>query len=468
MEVCINNGVSNGPQTLSRDGTVHASISLPSVPAGKLLPSASNSFAVKEFDSIKTFKCFACRQTRAKYRCPGCSTPTCSLPCVRKHKLLLECDGQRSRVKFRRLEQFTNLDMLSDYRLLEEITRDNESKRRKPTYPKREGRKVKLKDNVRVLCDVVLHLLPPHFVRAKQNDSRWDWKNKVARWRIEWNFQGNVIQTAPLRDSFILKSALFNATSQMPKEERKKWKKIIKSQSLKLTLKQEKGMSSEMIRRLRQGGDDGDDDDDSSGGGGGAAKPDAVRLEENVRWPANLGTTIASNLRGSTFIEFPTFLVEALTPDGKPEAVIKEDGRKGKEDEGMVVGKVNGVKANGNDEEGSGDDDDDTEDSDDDDDDVDDDRDDEENEEQDVKEEDYDMEGTDVEGIDDEEEYEKSVNEEEADSAEEEVEDEANVENDVSISEEAEEEGEEDDDLEAAIEEEKSESERDTSSSDDR
>ena len=64
MDVCINNGVSDGLQTQSRDGSIHASISLPSAPASKLLPSTINSFAGKEFDAIKTFKCFACRQVR--------------------------------------------------------------------------------------------------------------------------------------------------------------------------------------------------------------------------------------------------------------------------------------------------------------------------------------------------------------------------------------------------------------------
>ena len=51
--------------------------------------------------------------------------------------------------RFRRLEQFTNLDILSDYRLLEEISRDNESKKRKPRYRNKESKKTRLKDNVR-------------------------------------------------------------------------------------------------------------------------------------------------------------------------------------------------------------------------------------------------------------------------------------------------------------------------------
>ena len=52
-------------------------------------------------------------------------------------------------LRFRRLEQFTNLDILSDYRLLEEITREKESKKRNSPFRFRPSRKMKLKENVR-------------------------------------------------------------------------------------------------------------------------------------------------------------------------------------------------------------------------------------------------------------------------------------------------------------------------------
>ena len=50
--------------------------------------------------------------------------------------------------RFRRLEEFSNLDILSDYRLLEEISREKESKRRKARFRNRESRKTRLKENV--------------------------------------------------------------------------------------------------------------------------------------------------------------------------------------------------------------------------------------------------------------------------------------------------------------------------------
>jgi len=305
MEVVINNEIEGTDEVILNRSIENIPIATSNV------NSVVNSDHVSEsvvFDSIDTFKCFACRAARAKYRCPGCATPTCSLPCVRKHKALLECDGQRNRVKFRRLEQFTNLDILSDYRLLEEISRDNESKKRKPRYRNKESKKTRLKDNVRVLCDVILHLLPPHFVRAKENDSSWDAKKKTAKWRIGWDFEGVVIQTAPLKDSTILQTALYQATSQMPNAERLKWKKLITKKALKLTLQQEKGMSSELQRSLRLGGI-------ARTTFEAKRKIFLKKEEKSVRWPANLKTTIASNLRGSTFIEFPTFKVEILKLD---------------------------------------------------------------------------------------------------------------------------------------------------------
>jgi len=227
-----------------------------------------SSHVTKDFDTINTFKCFVCRSTRAKYRCPGCTTPTCSLPCVKKHKILLECDGIRNKVKFRRLEQFTNLDILSDYRLLEEITREKESKRRDSRFRPRASRKIRLKENVRVLSDVVLHLLPPHFVRAIQNDSSWDAKKKAAKWRIGWDFQGTVVQTSPIKESAILKSALFQATGLLSKSEKKSWSKLIAANRLKLTLMQEKGPTSEMGRNWKdKGGGESAIDEDGVGGG---------------------------------------------------------------------------------------------------------------------------------------------------------------------------------------------------------
>lgn len=75
--------------------------------------------------------CEVCAFHNAKYTCPKCEVKTCSLKCNKIHKLEIECDGQRDRAKFIPLNKFTNLDLSSDYRLLEEITRSVETSRKK-------------------------------------------------------------------------------------------------------------------------------------------------------------------------------------------------------------------------------------------------------------------------------------------------------------------------------------------------
>lgn len=68
-----------------------------------------------------------CGATNAKYTCPKCEVKTCTLKCVNIHKKELECDGIRDKTRYVPLSKFTNLDLLSDYRLLEDATRTVET-----------------------------------------------------------------------------------------------------------------------------------------------------------------------------------------------------------------------------------------------------------------------------------------------------------------------------------------------------
>jgi hypothetical protein len=77
-------------------------------------------------------KCTICHQNPIKYTCPRCSRRTCSLPCCLKHKKTWNCTGQRDRVSFKSLDAMNDLDLLSDYRFLEEVQRQVESSQRAP------------------------------------------------------------------------------------------------------------------------------------------------------------------------------------------------------------------------------------------------------------------------------------------------------------------------------------------------
>ncbi|XP_020190247.1 uncharacterized protein [Aegilops tauschii subsp. strangulata] len=74
--------------------------------------------------------CQECGDQPWKYRCPGCSRLTCSLPCVQAHKRCTACSGKRPRTVPVPLAQFDDNQLLSDYNLLEETSQVRETAHR--------------------------------------------------------------------------------------------------------------------------------------------------------------------------------------------------------------------------------------------------------------------------------------------------------------------------------------------------
>ncbi|XP_028554377.1 uncharacterized protein LOC110107492 isoform X1 [Dendrobium catenatum] len=75
-------------------------------------------------------RCDECGSNPWKYRCPGCSIRSCSLPCVNSHKKRTSCTGKRRLTEHVPLSQFDDNLLLADYRFLEETKRVAESARR--------------------------------------------------------------------------------------------------------------------------------------------------------------------------------------------------------------------------------------------------------------------------------------------------------------------------------------------------
>ncbi|XP_076654061.1 box C/D snoRNA protein 1 isoform X2 [Halictus rubicundus] len=142
--------------------------------------------------SEKIENCEVCGATKAKYTCPKCEVRTCCLQCVNIHKKELECDGVRDKTKFVPLKSFTDLDVLSDYRLLEEIGRSVEQLKRDPF------KKCTRQNNLPVHLfklraaafkrNVNLQFMPQHFSRHQNNTTYLNWKTNELFWRIEWIF----------------------------------------------------------------------------------------------------------------------------------------------------------------------------------------------------------------------------------------------------------------------------------------
>uniref|UniRef100_A0A673GSS3 Box C/D snoRNA protein 1 n=1 Tax=Sinocyclocheilus rhinocerous TaxID=307959 RepID=A0A673GSS3_9TELE len=67
--------------------------------------------------------CDVCETKEAKYRCPSCRKHTCSLACVKQHKMVSGCCGVRDKTAFIPLAEFNEINLLNDYRILEDTAR---------------------------------------------------------------------------------------------------------------------------------------------------------------------------------------------------------------------------------------------------------------------------------------------------------------------------------------------------------
>ncbi|XP_047029794.1 box C/D snoRNA protein 1 [Helicoverpa zea] len=166
------------------------------------MSSSSDSDSDHENEVNRLGDCEVCARNKAKYTCPKCEVKTCCLDCVRIHKKELECDGIRDRTKFIRMKDFTDTDLLSDYRLLEECARfvygvkiDEKKKYTRidkdlPIYL------YKLKMAARKR-GTVLQFLSHNFSRHKANTTRYNNKMNIINWRVEWVFPN--VESEPLK-----------------------------------------------------------------------------------------------------------------------------------------------------------------------------------------------------------------------------------------------------------------------------
>ncbi|XP_011506184.1 PREDICTED: box C/D snoRNA protein 1 [Ceratosolen solmsi marchali] len=142
--------------------------------------------------SKKLDNCEVCAKNIAKYTCPKCEVRTCGLSCINIHKKELDCSGVRDETKFIPLNSFTDLDLLSDYRLLENIGRSVENFKRNP------AKKFTRYKNCAIFLEKLKHaahnkgidleFMPQNFSRHKKNTTYLNWKTNEFFWRVEFIF----------------------------------------------------------------------------------------------------------------------------------------------------------------------------------------------------------------------------------------------------------------------------------------
>jgi len=138
-------------------------------------------------------RCASC-SGEAKYRCPACDTPSCSLACVKQHKAAMACTGKRDLTAFRDIREFDDKTLISDYRFLEDAQRSVEGAGRAAAATPSSGAGSSATPVRRKLCTaatergVELDLMPVGMKRQRENTSYYDARRKRMAWRVELVF----------------------------------------------------------------------------------------------------------------------------------------------------------------------------------------------------------------------------------------------------------------------------------------
>ncbi|XP_006080541.3 box C/D snoRNA protein 1, partial [Bubalus bubalis] len=134
-------------------------------------------------------RCETCGTEEAKYRCPRCLRYSCSLPCVKKHKAELTCNGVRDKTAYVSIQQFTEMNLLSDYRFLEDVARtaDHISRDAFLKRPISNKHMYFMKNRARKQ-GINLKLLPNGFTKRKENSTFFDKKKRQFCWHVKLQF----------------------------------------------------------------------------------------------------------------------------------------------------------------------------------------------------------------------------------------------------------------------------------------
>lgn len=144
--------------------------------------------------------CEECKTNTFKYKCPGCSVRSCSLPCVKDHKQRTGCTGKRQQhTAFVPLSQFDDNLLLSDYNMLEDVKRiaDSAKRRRLQLCGKIfRGLPHNLKNLLRAAGSrrIRLFFLPNGMSKRETNQTYHDNRTKSISWTLEWRFHSTNIK----------------------------------------------------------------------------------------------------------------------------------------------------------------------------------------------------------------------------------------------------------------------------------
>ncbi|XP_060088133.1 box C/D snoRNA protein 1 [Heteronotia binoei] len=143
--------------------------------------------AAKRKMSLK--RCEICNTEEAKYRCPRCMKYSCSLVCVKQHKTTYNCNGVREKTAFVSINQFSDLNLLSDYRFLEDVGRmADRAARDGASHRRRTNKFVNFLRNRARRYNIHLKTLPIGFTKRRENSTFFNKKEKKFYWHLKLIF----------------------------------------------------------------------------------------------------------------------------------------------------------------------------------------------------------------------------------------------------------------------------------------
>uniref|UniRef100_A0A8D0HMG7 Box C/D snoRNA protein 1 n=1 Tax=Sphenodon punctatus TaxID=8508 RepID=A0A8D0HMG7_SPHPU len=138
---------------------------------------------------LRELPCETCSKEEAKYRCPRCMKYSCSLVCVKKHKTALSCNGVREKAAFVSIGEFSDLNLLSDYRFLEDAGRLVEGIARDISLRRpRTNKCIRFLKNRARKHNIQLRTLPFGFTKRRENSTFFNIKKRKIFWHLKLMF----------------------------------------------------------------------------------------------------------------------------------------------------------------------------------------------------------------------------------------------------------------------------------------
>lgn len=164
--------------------------------------------------NVFTTGCSVCQSSASKYRCPGCSVITCSLPCTKQHRANSGCKGTRDRTAFVPISRFNETHLVSDINLLSDTSRVSEVGRKTANLEEQEhlSKRFKILQGKAKQFNLKLHFLPSMMTKHRNNSTRFDQRTQTLLWHAEVHFNllpdGGKVELKGLNDSLPIVDAI--------------------------------------------------------------------------------------------------------------------------------------------------------------------------------------------------------------------------------------------------------------------